>query len=54
MFLKWAIIFGILSVIAGFFGFTGISAGTAGIAKTLFFIFLAMVIVFTILGLVIV
>ena len=54
MFLQWAIIFGVLSVVAGLFGFTGISAGTAGIAKTLFFIFLAMVIVFTVLGFIIV
>ena len=34
--LKWAIIFFIISVIAGVFGFTGISAATADIAKILF------------------
>ena len=35
--LKWAIIFAIVSVVAGVFGFTGISAGAAKIAKILFF-----------------
>ena len=31
--LRWAIIFAVISLIAGLFGFTGISAGAAGIAK---------------------
>jgi uncharacterized membrane protein YtjA (UPF0391 family) len=40
--LKWALIFFVISLIAGAFGFTGISAATAGIAKVLFFIFIAL------------
>ena len=35
--LKWALIFFIISVVAGIFGFTGISSGAATIAKWLFF-----------------
>ncbi|MGH7213020.1 MAG: DUF1328 domain-containing protein, partial [Acetobacteraceae bacterium] len=34
--LKWALFFLIISIIAGLFGFTGISAATGGIAKVLF------------------
>ena len=39
--LKWAAIFFIVSLIAGFFGFTNVAAGAKGIAKILFFIALA-------------
>ena len=35
--LKWALIFFVISIIAGVLGFTGISAGAATIAKWLFF-----------------
>ena len=38
--LKLALFFFIISIIAGVFGFTGISAAAAGIAKVLFFIFI--------------
>lgn len=31
--LKWALIFFVISLIAGFLGFSGVSAATAGIAK---------------------
>ena len=34
--LKWAIIFFIISVVAGIFGFGGISVAAAGLAKFLF------------------
>ena len=49
--LKWALIFFLISVIAGVFGFTGIAAGTAAIAKVLFFIAVLLFVVFLILGL---
>ena len=49
--LKWALIFFLISVIAGVFGFTGIAAGTAAIAKVLFFIAVALFVIFLILGL---
>jgi len=49
--LRWAVIFFIISIIAGVFGFTGIAAGSAAIAKTLFFIALALFVIFLIAGL---
>jgi uncharacterized membrane protein YtjA (UPF0391 family) len=54
MFMKWAIILGIVAAIAGFFGFTGVAAGTAGIAKTLFIISLIGALIFVVLGFLIV
>ncbi|RAW00175.1 DUF1328 domain-containing protein [Pseudochryseolinea flava] len=38
--LRWAIIFGIIALVAAIFGFGGISEGAESIAKVLFFIFL--------------
>ena len=49
--LKWALIFFLISVLAGVFGFSGIAAGTAAIAKVLFFIAVALFVIFLILGL---
>lgn len=49
--LKWALIFFVVSVIAGFFGFSGVSAGAAKIAKWLFFIAVAIFVLFLVLGL---
>jgi uncharacterized membrane protein YtjA (UPF0391 family) len=49
--LRWAIIFFVISVMAGIFGFTGIAAGSAAIAKTLFFLALALFVVFLVAGL---
>lgn len=48
--LKWAIIFAIISLIAGVFGFTGVAAGAASIAKLLFFIFLVIAVIFIVLA----
>jgi len=48
--IKWAVIFFIVSLIAGFFGFTDVAAGTRGIAKVLFFIALAIFLVVLIFG----
>jgi len=50
--LKWALIFLVISIIAALFGFTGIAAGAATIAKWLFFIAIAIFIVFLVLGLI--
>ncbi len=36
--LKWALIFFVVAIIAALFGFTGIAAGAAEIAKILFFL----------------
>jgi uncharacterized membrane protein YtjA (UPF0391 family) len=49
--LRWAAIFFVISIIAALFGFGGIAAGAAEIAKVLFFIFLAICVTFLILGL---
>ena len=50
--LRWSLLFVVLAIVAALFGFTGIAADAAGIAKILFFIFLAIVVTFVILGLV--
>jgi uncharacterized membrane protein YtjA (UPF0391 family) len=49
--LYWALIFFLISIVAGIFGFTGIAAGAATIARVLFFIALAVMLVFLVLGL---
>ena len=49
--LKWALIFFLVSIVAGFFGFTGVAAGARTIAKVLFFVALAIFVVFLVLGL---
>src|SRR5665213_855966 len=49
--IKWAIIFAIISIIAGLFGFTGIAAGSAGIAKFLFVAALIIFLIFLLLAL---
>jgi uncharacterized membrane protein YtjA (UPF0391 family) len=48
--IRWAIIFLAISVIAGFFGFTGFAAGARTAAKVLFFIAVAMFLVILIFG----
>jgi uncharacterized membrane protein YtjA (UPF0391 family) len=49
--LKWALIFFLVSVAAGIFGFTGISAASADIARFLFYVFVVIFLVLLILGL---
>lgn len=48
--LKWALIFFVISLIAGGLGFTGIAAGAGRIAKLLFGIFLVIAIIFFVLA----
>jgi len=48
--LRWAIIFAIIAIIAGIFGFGGISEGAADIARVLFFIFLVGFVLVLIFG----
>lgn len=40
--LRWSAVFLVIALIAALFGFTGIAAGAASIAKILFFIFLGL------------
>jgi uncharacterized membrane protein YtjA (UPF0391 family) len=49
--LKWALVFLVVSIIAGLLGFTGVSIVSADIARTLFYIFLAIFFVLLVLGL---
>lgn len=48
--IKWAIIFFLISLVAGLFGFTGIAAGSRSIAKFLFFIALTIFLVVLVFG----
>jgi uncharacterized membrane protein YtjA (UPF0391 family) len=48
--LKWAIIFFVISLVAGLFGFTNIASGTRTIAKVLFFIALVIFLIILIFG----
>jgi uncharacterized membrane protein YtjA (UPF0391 family) len=49
--LRLALFFLVVSLVAALFGFSGISAATAGIAKLLFFIFIVICLAFVIIGL---
>lgn len=49
--IKWAAIFFIIAIVAALFGFTGIAASAVEIAKILFYIALAIFVIFLILGL---
>ncbi len=48
--LKYALIFALISLVAGALGFGGIAAGSAGIAKILFGLFLILAVVFLVLA----
>jgi uncharacterized membrane protein YtjA (UPF0391 family) len=48
--LGWAILFFILAVVASIFGFGGMAAAFAGVAKILFFVFVILFILALIFG----
>jgi uncharacterized membrane protein YtjA (UPF0391 family) len=48
--LHWALVFLLIALVAGVFGFTGVYVAAAGIAKVLFFVFLVLFIVSLITG----
>ena len=50
--LKWAVIFLVVGLILGAMGFGGVGGAFVGIAKILFFIALALFVIFLILGIV--
>lgn len=50
--LKWAVIFLIVGLVLGALGFGGIGGAFVGIAKILFFIAIALFVIFLVLGLV--
>ena len=49
--MRWALIFLIIALIAGAFGFTGVAAGAVTIARVLFGIFLVVFVVLLVMGL---
>ena len=48
--LYWAAVFFIIALVAAIFGFGGIAAGAAGIAKILFFAFLVLGVISLLIG----
>ncbi|PCG14407.1 MULTISPECIES: DUF1328 domain-containing protein [Sphingomonas] len=50
--LKWAVIFLIVGLVLGALGFGGIGGAFVGIAKILFFIAIALFVIFLVLGLI--
>ena len=48
--LKWALIFFVISLIAGYFGFTGVASSTRSIARVLFFIAIAIFLIVLVFG----
>jgi uncharacterized membrane protein YtjA (UPF0391 family) len=48
--LYWALVFLVISLIAGALGFRGVATATASIAKVLFFVFIAVFVVLLVLG----
>lgn len=48
--LYWAAVFFVIAIAAAVFGFSGLAAGAAGIAKILFFVFLGVAIITLITG----
>ena len=48
--IKWAIIFFVISVVAGYFGFTDVAADTRGIAKILFYVAVVIFLVVLVFG----
>jgi uncharacterized membrane protein YtjA (UPF0391 family) len=49
--LRWALIFLVISLVAAVFGFTGIAAASADVARILFFVFVVAFAVLLILAL---
>ena len=50
--LKWALVFLLISIVAGVLGFSGVAAGAAMVAKVLFGVALAIFVIFVILAVV--
>lgn len=48
--LRWVLTFLVIAIVAGIFGFTGISQGAAAIAKIIFFMFLALIVLALVFG----
>lgn len=49
--LYWALVFLVIALVAGFLGFGGVASASAGIAKILFGIFVALFLLALVVGL---
>jgi uncharacterized membrane protein YtjA (UPF0391 family) len=49
--LYWAVVFFIIAIVAGFFGFGGIASAASGIAQVLFFVFVVVFLIALVMGL---
>ncbi|HWD40860.1 MAG TPA: DUF1328 domain-containing protein [Fimbriimonas sp.] len=49
--LRWAVIFLVVAIIAAIMGFGNIAGAATGIAMTLFWLFLAITVIFFVIGL---
>lgn len=49
--LKWAAIFAVIALLAGLLGFGGIAGAAWGVAKLLFWVFIAIAVILFVLGL---
>jgi uncharacterized membrane protein YtjA (UPF0391 family) len=49
--LKWAVVFLLIAIVAGIFGFSGVEEASASIAKVLFGIFMVLFICAVMIGL---
>ncbi len=49
--LQWALIAFVVAIIAGLFGFTGVSRGVSSVGRVLFSLFLVIALVFLVLAL---
>ena len=43
--LRWALVFLMVAIVAGIFGFAGVMVASAGIAKLLFYVFLVLFVI---------
>jgi uncharacterized membrane protein YtjA (UPF0391 family) len=43
--LRWALVFLMVAIVAGIFGFAGVMVAAAGIAKLLFYVFLVLFVI---------
>lgn len=50
--LSWSLMFFILSLVAAFFGFTDVALASAGMAKVIFYVFVALFVLSLVSGLV--
>jgi uncharacterized membrane protein YtjA (UPF0391 family) len=48
--LRWTLLFLVIAIFAGVFGFTGIAGTATDIARTLFFVFLVLLIISAIIS----